>query len=91
VNLEVELISSLSDLRITRKKNKSLNEELSKFKEGFQNPNKNSKGAKDTIIDLRIQLEEAKVVEETFKRQLEENKKIIENLEAEIISIRKEL
>ena len=40
VNLEAELISALSDLRIARKKNKSLKEELSKLKEGFQNPRK---------------------------------------------------
>jgi hypothetical protein len=38
-----------------------------------------------------IQLEESKVIEETLKRQLEENKKTIENLEAEIVSLRKEL
>jgi hypothetical protein len=91
VNLEEELISALSDLRIERKKNKSLKEELSKLKEGFQNPRKNSEEAKKTIIDLRIQLEESKVIEETLKRQLEEKKKIIENLEAEIVSLRKEL
>jgi chromosome segregation ATPase len=91
VNLEEELISALSDLRIARKKNKSLKEELSKLKEGFQNPRKNSEEAKQTIIDLRIQLEEAKVIEETLKRQLEEKKKITENLEAEIVSLRKEL
>ena len=41
VNLEEKLISALSDLRIARKKNKSLNEELSKLKEVFQNPRKN--------------------------------------------------
>jgi hypothetical protein len=43
VNLEEELISSLSDLRIGRNKNKSLKEDLSKLKEGFQNPSKNYK------------------------------------------------
>jgi hypothetical protein len=56
LNLEVELISALSDLIIERKKNKSLKEELSKLKEGFQNPRKNSKEAKKIIIDVRIQL-----------------------------------
>jgi hypothetical protein len=57
VYLEVELISSLSDIRITRKKNKSLKEELSKLKEGFQNPSKDSEEAKKTIIDINIHLE----------------------------------
>ena len=36
-------------------------------------------------------MEEAKVIEETLKRQLEEKKKITHNLEAEIVSLRKEL
>jgi hypothetical protein len=36
-------------------------------------------------------LEEDKVIEETLKRQVEENKKIIENMEAVIVSLRKEL
>jgi hypothetical protein len=53
VNIEEELISSLSDLRITRKKNKSLKEELSKLKEGFQNSSKNFEEAKKNIIDQR--------------------------------------
>jgi hypothetical protein len=53
----VGLISALSDIRIARKKNKSLKEELSKLKEGFQNPSKNYEEAKKTIIDINIQLE----------------------------------
>jgi hypothetical protein len=85
------LISALSDIRIARKKKKSLKEELSKLKEGFQNHRKNYEEAKYTIIDLRIQLEIAKVIEETLKRQLEENNKITDNMEAEIVSLRKEL
>jgi hypothetical protein len=36
-------------------------------------------------------LEEAKVIEETLKRQLEEKNKITYNLEDEIVSLRKEL
>jgi len=69
------LISSLSDLRIERKKKKSLKEELSKLNKGFQNPRKNSEEAKKTIIDLRIHLEKAKVIEETLKRQLKKRRK----------------
>jgi hypothetical protein len=74
MNIETELINALSDLRIARKKNKSFKEELSKLKEGFQNPCKNFEEAEKTIIDIRIRLEEAKLIEETLKRQLEENK-----------------
>ena len=39
VDLEVELISALSEIKRERKKKKSLKEELIKLKEGFQNPN----------------------------------------------------
>jgi hypothetical protein len=42
VDLEEELISALSDLKGERKKNKFLEEELIKLKEGSQNLNKNS-------------------------------------------------
>jgi len=61
------------------------------LREGFQNPSKNSKEAKKTIIDLKIHLEEAKVIREILKRQLEEKKKITKNMEAEIVSLRQEL
>ena len=54
-----------------RKKNESLEEELSKLKEGFQNPRKNYEESKQTIIDLKIQLEESKVIEETHDKTLE--------------------
>jgi hypothetical protein len=46
---------------------------LIKLKEGFQNPNKNSEEVQQIIINLRFQLEEAKVIEETLKNQLKEN------------------
>ena len=36
VNIEAKMINALSDLRIARKKKKSLKEELSKLKEGFK-------------------------------------------------------
>jgi hypothetical protein len=46
VNIKAELINALSDLIIERKKNKSLKEDLSKLKEGFQNPSKIFEAAK---------------------------------------------
>ena len=38
-----------------------------------------------------VQLEEAKMIEESLAKQLEENLRVKENLEAEIISFRKDL
>jgi hypothetical protein len=45
------------------------------LREGFKNPRKHFEEAEKIAIDLRIQLEEAKVIKETLKRQLEENNK----------------
>jgi hypothetical protein len=42
VDIEADLINSLSELKRERKKNKSLNGELIKLKESSQNLNKNS-------------------------------------------------
>jgi len=43
------------------------------------------------IMNLKIQVEEAKRTEEALKNQLEEKEKIKETLEEEIVSLRKEL
>jgi hypothetical protein len=67
VDLEEELINALSEIKRERKKNKSLKEELIKLKEGSQNPNKNFEEVQQIIINLKVQLEEAKVIEETLK------------------------
>jgi uncharacterized protein YigA (DUF484 family) len=89
VDLEAELINTLSELKRERKKNKSLKEELIKLKEGSQNPN--SEEVQQMIMNLKFQVEEARRIEETLKNQLEEKEKIKESLEAEIVSLRKEL
>jgi hypothetical protein len=43
------------------------------------------------ITNLKVQIEEDKRVEEELKEQLEERDKIIGNLEAEIVTLRKDL
>lgn len=87
VDLEAELISALCVLRKARRKNKLLKEEVTKLKEKVQNPNE----INQTITNLMIQLEEARRIEEALVEQLEENLKVKENLEAEIVSLRKDL
>jgi hypothetical protein len=42
-------------------------------------------------MKLKVQLEEYKRIEEALKEQLEERDKIIGNLEAEIVTLRKDL
>jgi hypothetical protein len=91
VDLEAKIISALSDLKRERRKNKSLKEELIKIKENYQNPNKFFEEVQRILINLKVQLEESRVIEETRKNQLEEKKKINECLEAKIVLQRKEL
>jgi endonuclease III-like uncharacterized protein len=40
---------------------------------------------------LTVQIEEDKRIEEAFKKQLEEKEKIIGNLEAKIVTLRKDI
>jgi hypothetical protein len=43
------------------------------------------------ITNLKVEIEEEKIIEETIKEQLEEKDTIIGNLEAEIVTLRKDL
>jgi hypothetical protein len=43
------------------------------------------------ITNLKVQIEEYKIIEESLKEQLEERDKIIGNLEEEIVTLRKDL
>jgi hypothetical protein len=43
------------------------------------------------ITNLKVQIEQNKRIEEALKEQLEEKDKIIGNLEAEIVTLRKDL
>ena len=79
VYLEVELTSSLIELKKERKKNELLKKELGELKESSGS---NPKETKKIFIDLKIQFKEAKVIEETLRRRLEDKEKIHEELEA---------
>ena len=75
MDLEGELLSALRELKKERKKNKKLKEELSKMKENIQD-SIDPEETKKFFIDLKVNLEEAKMIEETLRKQLEENEKI---------------
>ena len=70
MDLEGELISSLDELEKERKKNKQLKKELSKIKEIIQG-SINPEETKKVFIDIKVKLEEAKIIEETLRKQLE--------------------
>jgi hypothetical protein len=43
------------------------------------------------ITNLKVQIEEDKIIEEALKEQLEENDRNIGNLEAKIVTLRKDI
>jgi hypothetical protein len=66
-----------------KKKNKKLQAELDKKND--------TRELEQMITKLKVQIEEDKRIEEPFKEQLEENDKIIGNLEAEVVTLRNDI
>jgi hypothetical protein len=77
------LLIAIEVIRIEKRKNKKLQVELDK-KEDTQE-------LKQMTTNLKVQIEEDKIIEEALKEQLEGRDMIIENLEAEIVTLRKDL
>ena len=50
-----------------------------------------SKEVKQAYLDLKVHLEEAKVIEESLRKQLEEKEEIQEELEKEIVMLKRKL
>ena len=90
VDLEAKLISALEELHKERKKNKLLKKELSRIREETQD-SIISEEVKQAYLDLKVHLEEAKVIEESLRKQLEENEEIQEEFEKEIVVLRRKL
>jgi hypothetical protein len=68
-------------IRREKKKNKKLQEELDK--------KKYTRELEQMITKLKVPIEEDKRIDEALKEKLEENDRIIGNLEAEIVALRK--
>jgi hypothetical protein len=76
-------LCSIEVIKREKKKNKKLQVELDK-KEDTQE-------LEQIIKNLKVQIEEDKIIEEALKEQLEGRNRIIENLEAQIFTLRKDL
>jgi hypothetical protein len=87
VNLEAELISALEEIDRLREENIKQKKQLQKH----EKKDHDLEETKKTIIILKTQLEEAKRIEEVVRSQLKEKEENCEKLEAEIVSLRKEL
>jgi hypothetical protein len=83
VDYREELMCAIEVIRREKKKNKKLQVELDN-KEDTQE-------LEQMIINFKVQIEEDKRIEESLKERLEEKDKIIGNLEAEIVTLRKDL
>jgi hypothetical protein len=83
VDFREELMCAIEVIRREKKKKKKLQAELDK-KEDTQELEK-------MITKLKVQIEEDKIIEEALKEQLEEKDRIIRNLEAEIVTLRKDI
>jgi hypothetical protein len=75
-------MSAIEVIRREKKKNKKLQAELDKKKD--------TQELEQMITKLKVQIEEDKRIEEALKEQLEGKDRIIGNLEAEIVTLRKE-
>jgi hypothetical protein len=76
-------MSAIEVIRREKKKNKKLQAELDKKKD--------TQELEQMITKLKVQIEEDKRIEEALKEQLEGKEKIIGNLEAEIVTLRKDI
>jgi hypothetical protein len=83
VDFREELMSAIEVIRREKKKNKKLQAELDKKKD--------TQELEQMITKLKVQIEEDKRIEEALKEQLEGKDKIIGNLEAEIVTLRKDI
>ena len=76
-------MSGIEVITREKKKNKKLQEELDKKKD--------TRELEQIITKLKVQIEENKRIEEALKQKLEEKDKIIGNLEAEVVTLRKDI
>jgi hypothetical protein len=84
VDLEGELISALEEVDRLRTKNKKQKQLLTQFEKYNKKPD-------EYFALLKVELEEAKKIEDILKQQLLENKVRCEALEEEIVKTRKEM
>jgi hypothetical protein len=84
VDLEGELINALEEIDRLRFKNRKLKQVLTQFEKDNKEPD-------EDLALLKVELEEAKKIEDILKQQLSEKKLRCEALEEEIVKTRKEM
>jgi hypothetical protein len=84
VDMEGELISALEEIDRLRIKNRKQRQLLIQLEKDSQEPG-------EDLVLLKVELEEAKKIEEILKQQLSEKKTRCESLEQEVVKTRKEM
>jgi hypothetical protein len=84
VDMEGKLISALEEIDRPRLKKRKQKQLLMQFK-------KNSREPSEDLVLLKVELEEAKKIEDILKQKLSENKARCEALEEEVVKTRKEM
>jgi hypothetical protein len=82
VDMEGELISALEEIDKLIIKNKKKRKLMIQFE-------KDSKGPDEDLVLLKVELEEAKKIEDILKQQLSEKRTRCEALEQEVVKTRK--
>jgi hypothetical protein len=82
VDLEEEMISALEEIDRLRTKNRNQKQLLTQFEKDSKKPDEN-------FALLKVELEEAKKIEDILKQKLSEKKVKVEALEQEIVKTRK--
>jgi predicted RNase H-like nuclease (RuvC/YqgF family) len=95
VDLEEELMCALREIKKLRKNNLKQKEKLQKYEEEDRDSkakmSQSLEESENIIISLKVQLEEARRIEEVVRIQLKKKEENCEELESEIVSLRKEL
>lgn len=89
VNLEEELINALSELKRIRERYARVKGSLAELKKKNLTSSGIHDEAKHIITLQKLQIEEAKKIEETLMTQLREKEDICQARDAEIVSLRK--
>jgi hypothetical protein len=83
VDYREEFLSAIEVIKREKRKNKKLQAELDK--------KENTQESEQMITNLKVQIEEDEIIQEGLKEKLDGRDWIIENLEAEIVTLRKDL
>jgi hypothetical protein len=91
VDLEAELVSALSELKKVRGECKKFKREIESLDQELHKSNNLIENTKIMLVDLKLKIEEARVIEEALNNILTEKEKENEGLKFEVVLLRKKV